>query len=100
MPDRVEADRSQMQGVFDGTSHLYRREGLQQTEHLYILAPPVASSAGLPAIAAGWRRTRATASRQAARLGPAPVSFVRAAPDSAAGRRSPPRVHSCVDGGR
>ena len=41
MTHRVEADRAQQQGFFDGVSYFRKGEGLHQTKHLHILAAAV-----------------------------------------------------------
>jgi divalent metal cation (Fe/Co/Zn/Cd) transporter len=37
MADGIEADRAQLQGIFDGVSYFRKGEGLHQAEHLHIL---------------------------------------------------------------
>jgi DNA replication protein DnaC len=58
------------------------------------------TGAALRADAAAGRSTPATASLPAERPDPGRVSSVRAAPDSAADRRPPPRVHNCACAGQ
>src|ERR1700688_1469435 len=41
MADGVEADSTQLQSVFDGTSYFRNSEGLDQAQHLHILAASV-----------------------------------------------------------
>ena len=41
MPDGIEADRAQAQGIFDGMSYFFQSEGLQQPQHLDVLAGSV-----------------------------------------------------------